>query len=48
MKEIIANFENDVIIELNDDNVELFEKIEDFALRNTQLIATWHTIPVFT
>ncbi len=38
MKEIIANFENDVIIELNDDNVELFEKIEDFALRNTQLM----------
>ncbi len=38
MKEIIAKFENDVIIELNDDNGELFEKIEDFALRNTQLL----------
>ena len=38
MKDIIARFENDVIIEFNEENSELFEKIEDFALRNPQLM----------
>lgn len=38
MKDIIFKFENDVIIELNADNTSLFEKIEDFALRNNQVM----------
>ncbi|MBQ6943264.1 MAG: hypothetical protein IJN43_02930 [Ruminococcus sp.] len=38
MKDIIARFENDIIIEFNEENSELFEKIEDFALRNPQLM----------
>lgn len=38
MKDIIVKFENDIIIELNGENASLFEKIEDFALRNNQIM----------
>lgn len=38
MKDITVKFENDVIIESNADNTSLFEKLEDFALRNNQVM----------
>lgn len=34
MKEIITKYDNDSVIELNDDNSQLFEMIEDFSVRS--------------
>lgn len=38
MKKIITGFENEIVIEPNDENSQLFEIAEDFALRNGDIM----------